>query len=280
VQAKASEPILEGKMYHIALGKGDIPPYVLMPGDPERVDKIAQTWDEYTIITQHREYRSARGKYKGVEIGALSTGIGGPSTAIAIEELARIGVHTMIRVGTTGAIQEYIKPGDIIIAAAAVRLDGASMDYAPPEYPAYSSADVLMALIEAAESLGVRYHVGVVASTTTFHLGQTRHGFKNYMWSGVERRLDDLRAMGVLSFEMETATIFTLASIYGLRAGSVCAAIANRVTDEFVAGAGVLDAIKVANEAVRILAEADKLRGGFMEKPLTASLIARVAAKH
>ena len=248
-------------MYHIMLGPGDIPPYVLLPGDPGRIDTIMSTWERAEQLAFHREYRSAKGVYKGIEIGAISTGIGGPSTSIAIEELARIGVHTFIRVGTTGAIQPDIEPGTLIIANAAVRFDGTSYEYAYPEYPATASPDVVLALIEAAERLGYPYRVGVVASTASFHVGQSRPGFKGYSWSLSEKRLHDLQQMGVLSFEMEAATLFTLSSIYGLRSGCVCAAIANRITNEFVKGMGIKETIMVADEALRILASADKKFG-------------------
>jgi uridine phosphorylase len=248
-------------MYHIMLGPGDIPSYVLLPGDPGRIDLIKSTWSSAQDLAFHREYRSAKGVYKDVELGAVSTGIGGPSTAIAIEELARIGVHTFLRIGTTGAIQPDIEPGTLIIASGAVRFDGASLEYAFPEYPAASSPDLTMALIEAAERLGYSYRVGIVASTATFHVGQSRPGLNGYEWSLSRTRLPDLQKMRVLSFEMEAATIFTLANIYGLRAGCICAAIANRVTDKFVAGKGVREAIIVANEALRIISKADKKYG-------------------
>jgi len=278
-ESRADRPVVGGKMYHIDLGPGDIPPYVLLPGDPGRVDAIARTWDSYEIVAHHREYRSARGRYRGAPIAALSTGIGGPSAAIAVEELAEIGAHTLIRVGTTGAIQADIRPGDIVIASASVRFDCASGEYAPPEYPAAASPEAVLALVEAAERLGLRYHVGVVASTATFHLGQSRPGYRGYTWSAAERRIEDLRRMGVLSFEMESATIYTLAGLYGLRAGCVCAAIANRVTNEFRAGAGVEDAIRVANEAARILWRLDESRGGYRSgRPASITELARALA--
>ncbi len=257
----ASEPVVEGKMYHIMLGPGDIPSYVLLPGDPGRIDTIMSTWESAQEIAFHREYRSARGVYKGVEIGAVSTGIGGPSTSIAIEELARIGVHTFIRVGTTGAIQPDIEPGTLIIASAAVRFDGASHEYAYSEFPASATPDAVLALVEAAERLGYTYRVGVVASTSSFHVGQSRPGYKGYQWSRGDALMKDLQRMGVLSFEMEAATLFTLTNIYGLRSGCVCAAIANRVTNEFIKNKGVRETISVANEALRILARADKRYG-------------------
>ena len=277
MESRADEPVFSGKMYHIALGPGDVPPYVLLPGDPGRVDEIAKTWDTWEPVASNREYRSARGRYRGAPIAAVSTGIGGPSTAIAVEELARIGVHTLIRVGTTGAIQEDIEPGTLIIASAAVRLDGASNDYAPAWYPAAASPEAVLALVEAAERLGAPYRVGVVASTATFHLGQSRPGYRGYTWSEAEKRIHDLRAMGVLSFEMEAATIYTLAGLYRLRAACVCAAVANRPRNLFVKNAGVREAILVANEAARILWRLDQLRGGYRPEPPRPALLAKAA---
>ncbi len=250
----------EGLQYHIMLKPGDVAPYVLLPGDPDRVPKIAKYWDEARHVARHREYNTYTGKYKGVPISATSTGIGGPSTAIAVEELLRIGAHTFIRVGTTGAIQRDIKVGDIIITYASVRLEGTSKQYVIPEYPAAASPEVVLALIEAAETLGVRYHVGITASTDSFYTGQGRPGYNGYMQSWMKNIIPDLQAARVLNFEMESATLFTLANIYGARAGMVTAVIANRVTGEMVAGAGEEDAIKVANEAVRILYEWDEIK--------------------
>ncbi|MEO3992717.1 MAG: uridine phosphorylase [Desulfurococcaceae archaeon TW002] len=257
----ASVPVDEsGRQYHLNVRKGDVPRYVLLPGDPGRVPFIASFWDESKLLSTHREYVTYVGKYKGVDIAAVSTGIGGPATAIAIEELLRVGADTFIRVGTTGALRKEIELGDLVISLAAVRYDGVSKIYVEPEYPAVTSLDVLLALIEAAEELGVRYHVGITASSDSFYVGQGRPGFRNYLpkqWSDIHVRLAEIN---VLNFEMEAATIFTLANIYGGRGGAVCAVIANRVTDEFAPGAGVENAVKVANEAVRILREWDYLK--------------------
>ena len=255
--SSARRPIVGGKLYHIMVEPGSIPRYVLLPGDPGRVPKIASTWDESREVARNREFVTFVGKYRGVPIAATSTGIGSGSTAIAVEELLAAGADTFIRVGTTGALRRDIRIGDLIIANAAVRWDGASRWYAPPEYPAVAHWSVLKTLIEAAESLGVRYHVGIVASTDSFYIGQERLGYKGFLPPWARGLVETLRSLNVLSFEMETATIFTLASIYGARAGGVYAVIANRETDEFIAEAGVEDAIKVADEAVRILAEAD-----------------------
>ncbi len=247
----------EGYQYHIACKPGDVARYVLLPGDPERVPKISSLWDEAKEIAFHREYRTHTGKYKGVPISVTSTGIGGPSTAIAIEELAAIGADTFIRVGSTGAIQPGMEIGDLIIARAAVRLEGTSKQYVRVEYPAAADLEVTLALIEAAETLGVRYHIGITASTDSFYLGQGRPGLKGYFPSFAGNIVNDLRQANVTNFEMEAATLFTLAGIYGLRAGCVCAVFANRVTNEF-GKAGEKEAALVASEAVKILAEWDE----------------------
>ncbi|WP_297549870.1 uridine phosphorylase [Thermococcus sp.] len=247
----------EGYQYHIACKPGDVARYVLLPGDPERVPKISSLWDEAKEIAFHREYRTHTGKYKGVRISVTSTGIGGPSTAIAVEELAAIGADTFIRVGSTGAIQPGMEIGDLIIARAAVRLEGTSKQYVRVEYPAVADLEVTMALIEAAESLGVRYHLGITASTDSFYLGQGRPGLNGYFPSFARNILDDLRQARVTNFEMEAATLYTLANIYGLRAGCVCAVFANRITNEF-GKAGEREAALVASEAVKILHEWDE----------------------
>ncbi|AIF70075.1 uridine phosphorylase [Palaeococcus pacificus DY20341] len=247
----------EGYQYHIACRPGDVSRYVLLPGDPERVPKISSLWDEAKEIAYHREYRTHTGTYKGVPISVVSTGIGAPSTAIAIEELAAIGADTFIRVGSTGAIQPGMEIGDLIIAKAAVRLEGTSKQYVRVEYPASADYEVTLALIEAAESLGLRYHVGIAASTDSFYIGQARPGLKGYFPSFAKHLIDDLRQANVTNFEMEAATLYTLANIYGLRAGCVCAVFANRVTNEF-GTKGEREAAMVANEAVKILHEWDE----------------------
>lgn len=248
---------LDGKQYHIACEKGDLAEYLLVPGDPDRVPKIASFWDFAREVSCHREFRSFTGKYKGVPISALSSGIGPACMAIVVNEASRIGVHTFIRVGSSGAIQKSIDCGDVIISSAAVRLDYTSNCYIMPEYPAVANYEVLLALIEAAESLGIsNYHVGVTATTADFYAGQNRPTPKAHA-PYMEDLIPTLRKAKVLNFEMETATLLTLASLYGLRAGSICAVYANRCKNEFKPGAGEENAIKIANEAIKILYEWD-----------------------
>jgi uridine phosphorylase len=262
-----------GKQYHIACGKGDLAEYLLVPGDSDRVPKIAGFWDFAEEVSCHREFRSFTGKYKGVPISALSSGIGPACMAIAVNEASRIGVHTFIRVGSTGAIQKDINCGDLIICSAAVRLDCTSNCYVMPEYPAVASYEVLLALIEAAESLGIsNYHVGITATTADFYAGQNRSTQKASA-SRTEDLLPTLQRAGVLNFEMETATLYTLAGLYGLRASSICAVYANRCTNEFKPEAGEENVIKIANEATKILYEWDKKKRKKRKRWLFPSLL-------
>ncbi len=270
---KADSPTVENRLYHIMVAPGEISKYILLPGDPGRADKIAGTWEESRLIARHREYTTYTGKYKGKDISVTSTGIGGPSTAIAVEELLRAGGNTFIRVGTTGAIQPYIETGDLIITVASVRLEGASKQYVVPEYPASASPEVVMALVEAAESLGARYWVGITASTDSFYVGQSRPGYKGYFPSFAKNIIEDMRIANVLNFEMESSTIFTLSNIYGARAGAVCAAIAQRFSNDFMPGKGIDEAIAVANEAVRLLHEWDEAKEKAGKKFFFPSLL-------
>ena len=259
MSSSAREPRAGEEFYHVRVRPGGVAGYVLLPGDPERVPKIAGFWDEGEEVSFHREYRLWNGKIGGKPVSACSTGIGAPSTAIAVEELARAGAHTFIRVGSTGAIQPGIEIGDLIISTAAVKLEGTSRQYVPESYPAHASYEVVLALVEAAETLGVRYHLGVTASTDSFYPGQSRPGYKGYSWSYSETLIRDLQAMGILNFEMEASVILTLASLYGLRAGAVCTVFANRVEDKFGVK-GEEEVSRVAVEAVKILYEWDEAK--------------------
>jgi uridine phosphorylase len=261
------------KQYHIACVPGDLTDYLLVPGDPDRVPRIAQSWDSAKEVSSHREFRSCTGRYKGVPISALSSGIGPACMAIAVNESSNIGVNTFIRVGSTGAIQKGIACGDLIISNAAVRLDCTSNCYVMPEYPAAANYEVLLALIEAAESLNIcNYHVGVTATTSDFYAGQNRPTAGSCSRS-MENLLPTLQKAGILSFDMETATLYTLAGLYGLRAGSICAVYANRCTNEFKSGEGERNAIKIANEAVKILNEWDTVKRRNKRQWLFPSLL-------
>lgn len=253
----ATRPEQDGVQYHIRCRTGDVARYVLLPGDPARVALMLSHWASGRQIAAEREHVTATGiLHNGGPISACSTGAGGGSTASALEELIAIGADTFIRVGTCGAIQEQIACGDVVIHTGAVRLDGTSPQYVRSEYPAVAHHLVVLALVQAAERLAVRYHLGVSASTAAFYTGQGRPGWNGYRQSWMDALVPDLQQAGVLNFEMEAATIFTMLGLYGLRGGSVCAVVANRVTNTMVKE-GVDTAINVADEAVRILQKWD-----------------------
>jgi len=243
--------------YHINCKRGDLAPYLLVPGDPQRISKIAQYWSRAKEVSSHREFKSATGVYKGVRVSAISSGIGPAAMAIVVNEAANVGVETFMRVGSCGALQKDIACGDLVVSSAAVRLDGTSNNYIMPEYPAVANYEVLLALIEAAETQNVNYHVGLTATSNDFFAGQARHGHEGFQNPERGNLIATLQRANVLNFEMETATLFVLCSVFGLRAGSVCAVYANRVTDEFKPHAGEDNCIKVANEAVKILHDWD-----------------------
>jgi uridine phosphorylase len=237
---------------HIMCGVGDVAKYVLLSGDPKRVEKIASFLDKARKVAEYRGYVTYTGNVGGIEISACSTGVGCPSAAIVVEELARIGAQTFIRVGTTGALQPEIEAGDIVIASAAVRLDGTSKVYVPAEYPAEADFSVVSALAEAAKKLGVKVHIGKVVTTDAFYAG-------SYDIWGKAR---------ALSVEMECSAIFTIAGLKGLRSGAILAVDGNLATGikkgEFEPGekSGELSGrvqkaiereIKIAINAVKIL---------------------------
>jgi uridine phosphorylase len=254
-----------GVQMHLKIRPGDVPRYVLTPGDPGRVPVIGRTWDSYEEVAHFREYRTARGTIDGVDIGACSHGVGGPSTDIAIVELSNCGADTFIRVGSCGALQPEMEPGDLVISTGALRLSGTVDAYVDKAYPAVAHYEIVMALIQAAEELGERYHVGLSASVDSFYAGEVNPMPGGFRQSKMEHVIDDLTRARVANFEMEAATIFTLAQLFGLRGGMICSVGANRVTGR---RADIADSIercaRVASRAVVLLAgwDAKKKAGG------------------
>ncbi|MFB6129273.1 MAG: nucleoside phosphorylase [Salinigranum sp.] len=245
--------------YHLAVGPDDVAPTVLLPGNPERVDNITALWEESEHVAHHREYRTATGRYDGTPVSVTSTGIGSPSAAIAVEELARVGVDTLLRVGSCGAIQPEIEVGDLVVTSGAVRQEGTSDEYVREDYPAAASHEAVSALVAAAERLGYDYHVGVTASTDSFYAGQGRPGFSGFTAAGSEDLIDELRGANVKNVEMEASAILTLASLYGLRAGSVCTVYADRTSGEFRIE-GESRAAETASLAASLLARMDEVK--------------------
>ena len=205
----------------------------IVPGDPKRPELIAARLDNPRHLASNREFTSWLGYIDGTPIVICSTGIGGPSTSIAVEELAQCGLRTFLRVGTTGAIQPDIDVTDVIVTQAAVRLDGASFHFAPAEYPAASSFECTRALVEAAEVSGIRSHVGITASSDTFYPGQERYDtVSGRVIPRFRNSAEEWQALGVLNYEMESATLFTMCSANGWRAGCVAGVLVNRHQQE------------------------------------------------
>ncbi|MHB9285998.1 nucleoside phosphorylase [Halobacteriales archaeon Cl-PHB] len=255
--ASGDEDPTADRQYHLEVAPGDVADTVLLPGDPDRIEKVTDTWDDHEVVASHREYRTATGTVDDTPISVTSTGIGSPSAAIAVEELARVGADTLIRVGSCGTIQSDVDIGDLVITSGAVRQEGTSDEYVRRDYPAVADHAVVSALAAAADDLGYDYHVGITASTDSFYAGQSREGFEGFQARGSEEALDELREANVLNFEMEASAILTLANLYGLRGGAVCTVFADRTTGEFQVE-GERKAAKVAGRATALLAEMDE----------------------
>lgn len=232
---------LMADVFHLGINRSDLDgaEIAIIPGDPQRVVRIAAAISEsegggdITELANTREFRSALTSLDGVPIVVCSTGIGGPSTSIAVEELAQLGVRTFLRIGTTGSIQPHVDIGDVIITQAAVRLDGASQHFAPLEYPAASSFECTRALADAADLLGYRHHVGITASSDTFYPGQERYDtVAGDVTTRFKGSLAEWQRLHVLNYEMESATLFTMCSANGWRGGCVATVIANRIEEE------------------------------------------------
>jgi uridine phosphorylase len=224
---------------------------------------VAAQLDRAREVAHFREFRTFTGELDGVPVSVTSTGIGGPSAAIAIEELAQLGAHTFIRIGTCGAMQPDVHVGDLITASAAVRDEGTTRQYAPLEFPAVSSPDVVAALQRAAGALGARVHTGVVHTTDSFYAQHEPDRMP--LARDLNDRLETLARLGVLCSEMETATVLVLAAgVLGLRAGSVLAVAGNRLAGEHLDRPDIVErrdraveaAITTAVDAVRLLARA------------------------
>ncbi|MFA9426534.1 nucleoside phosphorylase [Natronorubrum sp. A-ect3] len=245
--------------YHLEVGPDDVAETVLLPGNPDRLEKIVAHWDDHEIKAHHREYRTATGSYEGTPISVTSTGIGSPSAAIAVEELARVDCETFIRVGSCGAIQPEMAVGDLVITTGAVRQEGTSDEYVREDYPATADHEVVSALIAAADRLGYDYHTGITMSADSFYAGQGRPGFDGFEAAGSADLVDQLKAANVKNIEMEASAILTLANIYGLRAGAVCTVYANRDTGEFRTE-GESRAAETATLATHLLAKMDAIK--------------------
>ncbi|MBQ3952126.1 MAG: uridine phosphorylase [Oscillospiraceae bacterium] len=248
------------KMYHIALSEGDVGRFVIVPGDPGRCEKIARYFASPRLVGQNREYTTYTGTLDGVPVSVTSTGIGGASAAIAMEELTKIGADTFIRVGTCGGINMKVRSSDVVIATGAIRMEGTSREYAPIEYPATADYGVTRALTDAAEALGYNWHAGVVQCKDSFY-GQ-HSPEKSPVSFELLAKWEAWKKLGVLASEMESAALFTVAAALGVRCGTVLSVVWNQ--ERKAAGLFEEDnhdtdmAIKVAIEAIRSMIKAER----------------------
>ena len=205
--------------YHVQLRQGDVSDFVILPGDPGRVEFIAEHFDTATLVADNREYKTMTGKYKGRSVSVTSSGIGCPSTAIAVEELANVGAKTFVRLGTSGAMQDHTRVGDKVIATGAVRYEGTSIQYMPIEFPAVASHDMVSALIKSAQTANLIHHIGVVQSKDSFYGQHNPEGMP--IAAELLQKWDAWVKGGVLCSEMEAATLFVVGSFRRLRTGAV-----------------------------------------------------------
>jgi len=254
----------EGLAFHLHIKEGDIGRYVLLPGDPGRCEKIAKYFDDPHFVAQNREYVTWTGTLLGEKVSVVSTGIGCPSAAIAVEELIEVGADTLVRVGSSGSMQPYVHGGDVVVVTGSIRDEGTTRAYLPLEYPALADVDVVLALREGARRLGQSHHCGVSQSKDSFY-GEVERT-RMPMPAHLEERWNAFIAGGALCSEMESAALFILSSIYRKRAGGAMLVINEAdlgeapVSDhgkqmaEFDADA----VIRVAIEGFKILIEQDR----------------------
>lgn len=249
-----------GKQYHTNVGTGDVGKYVILPGDPKRCSKIATYFDDAKLVADSREYVTYTGFIDGEKVSVTSTGIGGASASIAMEELVKCGADTFIRVGTCGGIDLDVKGGDVVIATGAIRAEGTSKEYAPIEFPAVANLDVTCALKKAAETLGYSKHVGVVQCKDSF-FGQ-HEPEKMPVSYDLLNKWNAWKMLGTKASEMESAALFICASARNVRCGSIFLTVANQ--ERALKGLENIQvhdtdrAIRCAIEAIRILIKEDK----------------------
>ncbi len=253
--------------YHLHMQKGDVGRYVLLPGDPGRCEQIASFLEDARLVSCNREYKTYTGALLGEKVSVTSTGIGGPSTAIAVEELVKLGADTFIRVGTCGGMHEQVVPGTLVIANGAIRAEGTSAEYLPIEFPAVADHQVVCTLEQAAAALGRKYHIGVVQCKDSYYgqhdpERQPVSEYLQYRWNAWLRG-------GCLASEMESAALFILGSSLRVRTGTVLLVCANQerwkrgIEDESFHDTA--PAIETAWEAVKLLIQRDRTELGGVQ---------------
>lgn len=245
----------DGLQYHIGLKEGDVGEYVILPGDPKRCEKIAKYFDDAKLVADRREFTTYTGYLNGVKVSVTSTGIGGPSASIAMEELVKVGAKYFIRVGTCGGMDLDVKSGDLVIATGAIRMEGTSKEYAPIEFPAVANYDIVTALINSAKKLNLPYHVGVVECKDSFY-GQHSPELMPVNYE-LQNKWNAWLKLGCLASEMESAALFIVASYLKVKVGSIFLVVANQEREKLGLENPVAHdtelAIKTAVEAIRNL---------------------------
>ncbi len=249
--------------YHIQCRPGDIGRYVILPGDPGRCEQIAKLFDDYYFVNYNREYKTYSGTLNGVKVSVCSTGIGGPSAAIAMEELHKLGADTFIRTGTCGGINLDVQADDVVIASGAIRYEHTSLEYAPIEYPAVADFDVTCCLKKAADALGYRNHVGIVQCKDAFYGQHSPEASPVYY--ELLNKWESWKRLGVLASEMESAAMFVVADALGCRCGSCFHVVWNQEREAAGLDQKMTEdtssSTKTAVEALRLLIEEDKRLG-------------------
>ncbi len=249
-----------GKQYHIGVAKGEVGRYVLLPGDPKRCAKIAAYFDNPKLIADSREYVTYTGTLDNVPVSVTSTGIGGPSASIAMEELVACGADTFIRIGTCGGMDLEVKGGDVVIATGAIRFEGTTKEYAPIEFPAVPDFRLVNHLVQAAENLNQSYHTGIVQCKDAFYGQHKPEELPNH--AELLRKWDAWLRLGCKASEMESAALFIVASYLRVRCASCFLVIANQEREKKgLPNIQVHDtdiAIKVAIEALRLCIRQDQ----------------------
>ena len=246
--------------YHLQIRPGDVGKYIIMPGDPKRCEKIAKHFDNPVLIADSREYVTYTGTLLGEKVSVTSTGIGGPSASIAMEELVRCGAHTFVRVGTCGGMDLEVMGGDVVIATGAIRAEGTSKEYAPIEFPAVANLEVVNALVQSAKELKITHHTGIVQCKDAFY-GQHEPETKPVSYE-LENKWEAWMRMGCKASEMESAALFIVADYLKVRCGSDFVVVGNQERNKRGMSNPIAhdpeDAIRIAVNAIKILITQDK----------------------
>jgi uridine phosphorylase len=256
-------PAPEEVQHHVQVRRGDVGRYVFLPGDPGRWERIAAYFDDPRHVAQNREYNTFTGTLLGEKVSVTSTGVGGPSAAIAMEELAKVGSDTFIRVGTSGAMQEWIQPGDLGIVTGAIRDEGTSLHYLPVEFPAVANLEITLALRDGARRTGATAHLGIAQSKDSFY-GQHEPG-RMPIAKRLQERWAAWMAGGAICSEMEAAPLYIVAATLGVRAGGIMMIAGHpdqrQMTPAEAARMDMDLLLRTSIEGLKVLIEADRAAG-------------------